>query len=272
MRTTSSGLGSSPLARGLLSTAWDAALTAGIIPARAGFTVEHRRQGAGRQDHPRSRGVYARTAEATRASLGSSPLARGLRAGDNAIPPRPRIIPARAGFTTPHPSGTRRRPDHPRSRGVYPGRPTAEDAVRGSSPLARGLRIGRVGPGLGRRIIPARAGFTGGALAVGRKVGDHPRSRGVYANDKSSWQRRPGSSPLARGLPSEYQSRADVCGIIPARAGFTEPRASGEPTRADHPRSRGVYTCGSLVSQRTRSLPDPRRLHCRPRARSAGSP
>ena len=112
-------IGSSPLARGLLS-AMDALISAaGIIPARAGFTLGPGVLPAGHEDHPRSRGVYLATSRSTSSAHGSSPLARGLplmrrtgRAGE-------RIIPARAGFTGPvrdHPSPGG---DHPRSRGVY---------------------------------------------------------------------------------------------------------------------------------------------------------
>ena len=52
-----------------------------IIPARAGFTA-HPYWGSRRdQDHPRSRGVYPLSRWPWRGHLGSSPLARGLRAG-----------------------------------------------------------------------------------------------------------------------------------------------------------------------------------------------
>ena len=68
-----------------------------------------------------------------------------------------------------------------------------------------------------------------------------------------------------------YTLSADGADAV-IRLGTPSRPVLGYLSGADHPRSRGVYTCGSLVSQRTRSLPDPRRLHCRPRARSAGSP
>ena len=98
----------------------------------------------------------------TRAAPGSSPLARGLRRPRY----RPRyghgIIPARAGFTRTTTS--------------------TRSTEAGSSPLARGLPVnlhladGRVG------IIPARAGFTAVAVPHRRRLRDHPRSRGVYAD------------------------------------------------------------------------------------------
>ena len=50
--------------------------------------------------------------------------------------------------------------DHPRSRGVYKYVSCIFQYVKGSSPLARGLRVSKLVPVLRIRIIPARAGFT----------------------------------------------------------------------------------------------------------------
>ena len=135
--------GSSPLARGLHAQGLDKNVVIRIIPARAGFTV---RLAVGRdedRDHPRSRGVYARsrpTASGVRDHprsrgiypdfifskaflIGSSPLARGLPRS----PDRP----------------LREAGDHPRSRGVYVVSIASCKLFRGSSPLARGLHRGR---------------------------------------------------------------------------------------------------------------------------------
>ena len=51
-------LGSSPLARGLLCVCLGVGVSAGIIPARAGFTPIPKRTTSPSWDHPRSRGVY----------------------------------------------------------------------------------------------------------------------------------------------------------------------------------------------------------------------
>ena len=175
-------------------------------------------------DHPRSRGVYAPPPGWSRAGAGSSPLARGLRRHGQPILSATGIIPARAGFTPPGNYRCRRRPDHPRSRGVY-GWPRVRDRCkRGSSPLARGLPQPNHQRIRGRRIIPARAGFTRhGSIGVCGPW-DHPRSRGVY------------------------QDQSGVCsprsGIIPARAGFTDGIGIIPAARGDHPRSRGVYPRG----------------------------
>ena len=50
-----------------------------------------------------------------------------------------------------------------------------------------------------------------------------------------------GSSPLARGLHQGHLSGRPGPGIIPARAGFTQPYAPSSQSSRDHPRSRGVY-------------------------------
>ena len=173
--------GSSPLARGLLCLSVDSVGDVGIIPARAGFTGQDGWRGPGSEDHPRSRGVYGRPGWPHSRTAGSSPLARGLQI--LAWLGQPYLM------------------DHPRSRGVYDDLLTIKIAQVGSSPLARGLparpllALGRPG------IIPARAGFTRAARSAGLTGTDHPRSRGVYVSGASSWVRRVGSSPLARGLP-----------------------------------------------------------------------
>ena len=173
--------GSSPLARGLLAGDPAAEHGAGIIPARAGFTRFRSLLRLTWPDHPRSRGVYPQLRPSPRRLGGSSPLARGLLPESATIPRVGGIIPARAGFTRRRPSQHRRQPDHPRSRGVYLTNGGSSADTTGSSPLARGL-LDDVGLSeLARRIIPARAGFTGRLRApptCGTR--DHPRSRGVY--------------------------------------------------------------------------------------------
>ena len=216
-------------------------IAAGIIPARAGFTVPPNSPGREDRDHPRSRGVYGASRTGTSAASGSSPLARGLRG--LALPPvrYGRIIPARAGFTTPSSCPKRLKQDHPRSRGVYDIRLMHTTGNGGSSPLARGLR-----PSQGRRvhrqwIIPARAGFTGSPPLRRRNNEDHPRSRGVYSHAQLVGTSCSGSSPLARGLQIETMVLSHHFGIIPARAGFTPGKRRDRYHILDHPRSRGVY-------------------------------
>ena len=179
--------GSSPLARGLR---WAGASDDGvvrIIPARAGFTVMNAERPDDPADHPRSRGVY-------QCGAGRGWVARW-------------IIPARAGFTSPGTYPSRQFKDHPRSRGVYL------------------VPFGCQGGGDG--IIPARAGFTPIPRRRIPAILDHPRSRGVYAGAAMIAGSAAGSSPLARGLPTEVHQPTQPTGIIPARAGFT--RRTGRP-------------------------------------------
>ena len=156
----------------------------------------------------------------TRAA-GSSPLARGLPHVRTAFLVPGGIIPARAGFTPAGSAGHERPRDHPRSRGVYATEEATTSIWAGSSPLARGLHVRRGGHHPSRRIIPARAGFTGRRRRWSRRCRDHPRSRGVYSAPATVRPSRPGSSPLARGLLTARMVAGEVRRIIPARAGFT---------------------------------------------------
>ena len=142
------------------------------------------------------------------------------------------IIPARAGFTCYVYFTYNSQEDHPRSRGVYGRGIEPRCGLRGSSPLARGLRDGNTRRTRSIRIIPARAGFT---TTV-------PVGGGYFV----------GSSPLARGLPSGSVEALGRGGIIPARAGFTGRRPADAGTPTDHPRSRGVYFSSPWKTLRSR--------------------
>ena len=213
--------GSSPLARGLLSSSSTRPRFSGIIPARAGFTAPTPRTRSRTWDHPRSRGVYAVSVCWLGGVWGSSPLARGLRPPQVRLVRVARIIPARAGFTMLVLLSNCVPKDHPRSRGVY--------AVAGQiwdSSL---------------RIIPARAGFTRAHDDASSLPWDHPRSRGVYPEAVQDQRYGRGSSPLARGLLAPRVRAWARVGIIPARAGFTPRLPVRRGQSWDHPRSRGVY-------------------------------
>ena len=173
--------------------------------------------------------------------LGSSPLARGLRALGFHPDSWVRIIPARAGFTKLDLVKILVVVDHPRSRGVYPVVPDPHRRIRGSSPLARGLQSIMRPEWTRAGIIPARAGFTGSTLDMAVSREDHPRSRGVYCVRVFFVLAASGSSPLARGLRVSRRMRMGRAGIIPARAGFTSRTGPVDRPGGDHPRSRGVY-------------------------------
>ena len=235
------GSGSSPLARGLRVISPFPCGAAGIIPARAGFTLWSVPVCAVLTDHPRSRGVYPSLLVTTPHVEGSSPLARGLLGDGFYNTGGAGIIPARAGFTTGSTAEVQSRGDHPRSRGVYHRCLLTVHHRAGSSPLARGLRQTHRISHMLFGIIPARAGFTRRLGRHCHRTGDHPRSRGVYGTRTRITLKCMGSSPLARGLRLTSLRRSHHAGIIPARAGFTWASIEEFPWLGDHPRSRGVY-------------------------------
>ena len=248
--------GSSPLARGLPRSSTADAERDRIIPARAGFTPPGTPRRPHPTDHPRSRGVYRRRPRPASPRRGSSPLARGLHVVLRRGGVVGGIIPARAGFTVAVLAHGESDGDHPRSRGVYICTRSRIRRISGSSPLARGLRQSAKEWLSPRRIIPARAGFTMRTSKPSGTSSDHPRSRGVYFLAMKRALAAEGSSPLARGLPSQRLSAAKDARIIPARAGFTASARPGPRGRWDHPRSRGVY-CPSQAHRPPRSGSSP---------------
>ena len=134
--------GSSPLARGTLTTNSANLSVRRLIPARAGNTQTCCNGSGPRSAHPRSRGEHSQKGTMPGMKFGSSPLARGTPHQREGQAQRRRLIPARAGNTcrlgTLHMATTA----HPRSRGehfrFFPG----FERCGGSSPLARGTQIG----------------------------------------------------------------------------------------------------------------------------------
>ena len=140
-RSITGECGSSPLVRGQHPWRSSTRLLVRIIPARAGPTQRPGDSSRSRTDHPRSCGANERGFASGSSLGGSSPLVRGQHQRFLWHGVQHRIIPARAGPTT----------------------PCAENIgyQDGSSPLVRGQLATRVGVCGGCRIIPARAGPTG---------------------------------------------------------------------------------------------------------------
>ena len=135
----------------------------------------------------------------------------------------------------------------------------------GSSPLARGARGGRGREEPRVRIIPARAGSTGGLADLQPEPEDHPRSRGEHLMVSTPLASVTGSSPLARGAPVVVDDGDPHRGIIPARAGSTSWRSSSRSPTRDHPRSRGEHLGQSRITRAVRgSSPLARGAHRRP--------
>ena len=236
-------MGSSPHTRGAPGVAAADICEGGIIPAYAGSTRCGRGGGPG--------------------AVGSSPHTRGARYPKGRPSRRPRIIPAYAGST--RKAAMRRLPaaDHPRIRGEHAGDDDATTELKGSSPHTRGARLGRPGPGLRRRIIPAYAGSTIDDLEGEDLLEDHPRIRGEHRRVVETAIASDGSSPHTRGALQEDFAGVAECRIIPAYAGSTHTSVSWSSSRQDHPRIRGEHWSRGGVrmpclgsSPHTRGAPD----------------
>ncbi len=112
-------VGSSPLARGILSFWVYTISCAGIIPACAGNTHIFCCGTEISRDHPRLRGEYPESTAAVYVSSGSSPLARGIQRSPKGMGIGHRIIPACAGNTKSKSRYLEECKDHPRLRGEY---------------------------------------------------------------------------------------------------------------------------------------------------------
>ena len=244
--------GSSPLARRPQQLTLSHGNALGIIPARAGNTVQAPEAPTGRTNHPRSHGEHLVPQSILKIWLGSSPLMRGTYQSDTAGPVVARLIPARAGNTC-HVRAPRAHAwAHPRSRGEHSRSEISRSRVRGSSPLARGTSGVPYSPPGVCRLIPARAGnMPGQFFRVGR-LAAHPRSRGDHVSMNSPCGVSVGSSPLARGPRGILRPLCALAGLIPARAGTTVVCGSVAGVPGAHPRSRGEHSV--LVRARAWSL------------------
>ena len=172
-------MGSSPLARGTRQGAHERHRGVGLIPARAGNTWFPIRRYPAFGAHPRSRGEHG--------VLFSGCL--GMRW----------LIPARAGNTCSLARAKRPAGAHPRSRGEHLIQLADKTQSPGSSPLARGTRLGLLKNEALTGLIPARAGNTSFSIFAAGVLSAHPRSRGEHLPAGTYKVSYPGSSPLARG-------------------------------------------------------------------------
>ena len=218
-------MGSSPLTRGKLETAYQWALDDRLIPAHAGKTSTMRPEMLEPRAHPRSRGENTIKPLGGGRLQGSSPLTRGKQMNQLADRGIPRLIPAHAGKTLRRRAATCRLWAHPRSRGENRAVGFGREGLGGSSPLTRGKRVAR---GLARHLtglIPAHAGKTSRLTGPRNRCAAHPRSRGENRTANTETPYGGGSSPLTRGKPPRLPRPAKPCGLIPAHAGKTYPDA-----------------------------------------------
>ncbi len=135
-------IGSSPLARGTRARHERRRQAARFIPAGAGNTCSGPAGPGSRAVHPRWRGEHTSRAGFTVNTPGSSPLARGTHLLFHRLPALGRFIPAGAGNTPAAAATGRTGKVHPRWRGEHAIVLCPMLISSGSSPLARGTRLG----------------------------------------------------------------------------------------------------------------------------------
>ena len=195
-----------------------------LIPARAGKTPPTRGAPPPASAHPRACGENPRRRDIEVLSAGSSPRVRGKLEDDVGRPPAVRLIPARAGKTSPaliHPSAVAA---HPRACGENSTSRGRIVPSQGSSPRVRGKREQFLAEGGFGGLIPARAGKT-----VQEGVGV---------------ESAPGSSPRVRGKHHALRNRGTTNRLIPARAGKTKRVAASSMADRAHPRACGENHIG----------------------------
>ena len=152
-----------------------------------------------------------------------------------------RFIPACAGNTRQQVSIWTRIQVHPRMRGEYVCAFWHGLNRVGSSPHARGIprkvpeHIERQG------FIPACAGNTPFLQRKDRGRRVHPRMRGEYGPICIPFPIDIGSSPHARGIPTQLGPYSPTERFIPACAGNTTLRGIDKSGLKVHPRMRGEY-------------------------------
>ena len=216
------GQGSSPLVRGALPLVPVCVPDVGIIPARAGSTLDVPSAAMLAGDHPRSCGEHATPSDTSPPKEGSSPLVRGARQECGQCGLIVGIIPARAGSTAASSTSVASPQDHPRSCGEHRSSAALRSCLAGSSPLVRGAPVFDIAVRASAGIIPARAGSTERIQGLERCSGDHPRSCGEHLPIQPCQLAGAGSSPLVRGARHRPRRQTAATRIIPARAGSTQ--------------------------------------------------
>ena len=122
---------------------------------------------------------------------------------------------------------SRRVPAHPRACGENAHSTRSWGHLEGSSPRVRGKRAPRTPRPVEKRLIPARAGKTGGFRAWARA--------------------RAGSSPRVRGKQRFGVHRVLHVRLIPARAGKTSSASARTWRQPAHPRACGENRAGDLT-------------------------
>ena len=150
-----------------------------------------------------------------------------------------RLIPARAGKTTRRRASPPTSRAHPRAGGENRSAPVENRQQEGSSPRGRGKHSHAIPERLHPRLIPARAGKTGGVVRRIAALAAHPRAGGENSSHSSRSSAPPGSSPRGRGKRPSTKKDPRPYGLIPARAGKTHGLVTKASSKPAHPRAGG---------------------------------
>ena len=195
----------------------------GLIPARAGKTAGDVLPVSLMSAHPRAGGENTVRYWLPRRPTGSSPRGRGKQTAGNRPFRETRLIPARAGKTSPMRSAVSSRAAHPRAGGENADDGLTAGHPQGSSPRGRGKPFCAPCPASAGWLIPARAGKTRLMSAGMTQARAHPRAGGENAWIVRSVPPYNGSSPRGRGKLNHRNVCSCGRGLIPARAGKTMP-------------------------------------------------
>ena len=211
--------GSSPRGRGKHTILVPVGLGGGLIPARAGKTVQRFPFLWRAPAHPRAGGENSALTKACSVVWGSSPRGRGKLRGEGRSLSDLRLIPARAGKTSVILKPLEASRAHPRAGGENGGVEHIVQHVRGSSPRGRGKRAPH------------------GLAASGPRA--HPRAGGENSHRMAGTEYPEGSSPRGRGKPTFRRKIRPPTRLIPARAGKTRSSRNRCIRPPAHPRAGG---------------------------------
>ena len=183
----------------------------------------------------------ARSAASTSSTLPVRCICNALHVSHGCPPPPAKLIPARAGNTRPAVTRQGSGWAHPRLRGEHQRAPRLRRPFHGSSPLTRGTRALLRPRCTCQGLIPAHAGNTTQRPVMALCTWAHPRSREEHSSTARISKPPPGSSPLARGTRHSRTTARVSPGLIPARAGNTNPASARKGHGGAHPRSRGEH-------------------------------
>ena len=236
--------GSSPRVRGKRPACPGGRALRGLIPARAGKTPRDHQRRRNHRAHPRACGENGPWFRLGARGRGSSPRVRGKLWAADRPPGSWGLIPARAGKTPRAAASSTRPRAHPRACGENGLSAEAMGRPSGSSPRVRGKPSNDVCGVLRGRLIPARAGKTGGHSDSHEAGRAHPRACGENATTRRAASRAVGSSPRVRGKQGVRLLVSSTRGLIPARAGKTKRVCVSSATGSAHPRACGENELG----------------------------